>query len=110
MKAIGRGLISAVMSYTMIGWGSSEGTFIIHVYDTMILLSVRPVISKLPLPYPDLVFTREWEGWFLTGTVGDFDHIGNSGSEGDFGLVSDFDYVGDSLSVGTLVDDYWWNV
>ena len=37
-----------------------------------ITLSGGPVIFELPLSYPDLVFTREWGGNFITGTVGDY--------------------------------------
>ena len=62
MTAIGHGPISAVMSYTTLGWGSIESTFIMHVCVAMILLSGGPVIFELPLSHPDLVFTREWGG------------------------------------------------
>ena len=43
-----------------------------HIYVAMILLSGEPVIFELPLSHPDLVFTREREGKFITGTVGDY--------------------------------------
>ena len=62
MTAIGHGPISAVMSYTTLGWGSIGGTFIMHVCVAMVLLSGGPVIFELPLTHPDLVFTREWGG------------------------------------------------
>ena len=56
----------------------------------MILLSSGPTILELPLPYPNLVSTREWEGWFVIGTVGDFGYVGDFSSNGDFGFVGDY--------------------
>ena len=66
----------------------------------VILLSGGPVIVELPFPYPDLVFTREWEGWFHPGTVGDFSYVGDSNSEGDFGAVGDFGLISNSSYEG----------
>ena len=31
--------------------------------------------------YPGLDYTREWEGLFITGTVGDFGSVGDSSSD-----------------------------
>ena len=71
MTAIGRGPISAVMSYTTLGWGSNELLSVPTSVGKPIALSGGPVIFELPLSYPDLVFTREWGGNLITGTVGD---------------------------------------
>ena len=108
---IGHGPISAVMSYTTLGWGSIGGIFIMHVYVAMILLSSKPVICELPLPYPDLVFTREQGGnsyhryrWWLCLD-------GYSCSDGDHAqtmIIGSNDYVLDFCQWLMHMEFCWW--